>query len=67
MNHRDLVVSLPGGLRGFVQIEEASDVLADLLKNDGKISRKMVRKKKPKRKGKADLAEEIDNETNQQV
>lgn len=33
VNAMDLVVSLPGGLRGFVKIEEASDVLAASLKH----------------------------------
>lgn len=35
VNSKDLVISLPGGLRGFVHAEDASDVLAD---NGDKVS-----------------------------
>lgn len=29
VNPKDLVVSLPGGLRGFVRVEEASDIFLE--------------------------------------
>ncbi|CAM6099604.1 unnamed protein product [Calypogeia fissa] len=59
VNHRDLIVSLPGGLRGFVQIEEASDVLAEMLKENGKS--KKATAKKLKRKEKEDSVKETEN------
>lgn len=60
VNHRDLVVSLPGGLRGFVRIEEASDILADILK-ENRGSKKVTRKKQ-KRKEKENSVKATENE-----
>ncbi|KAG6542156.1 hypothetical protein Mapa_016388 [Marchantia paleacea] len=44
VNNRDLVICLPGGLRGFVQAEEASEVIGEILKS-GKVKRAELRKK----------------------
>jgi rRNA biogenesis protein RRP5 len=40
INNKDLVVSLPGGLRGFVRAEEASEVLAKDTRNTKKRRKK---------------------------
>lgn len=32
VNPKDLVVSLPGGLRGFVRVEDASDIFVERIK-----------------------------------
>jgi hypothetical protein len=65
VNHKDLVISLPGGLRGFVRIEEASDVLVDLLKED-KHSKKATLKRR-KRNGKTDSEKDVETESTGQV
>ncbi|BBM98348.1 rRNA biogenesis protein RRP5 [Marchantia polymorpha subsp. ruderalis] len=44
VNNRDLVICLPGGLRGFVQAEEASDVIGEILKS-GRVKKAELRRK----------------------
>lgn len=45
INNKDMVISLPGGLRGFVLAEEASDVFENA-KGQG------IKAKKPRKSGK---------------
>jgi hypothetical protein len=52
------VISLPNGLRGFVNPTEASDVLADMLKASGDTGGKKSKKKKKK----GEVREKVDDE-----
>ncbi|KAL3684900.1 hypothetical protein R1sor_002922 [Riccia sorocarpa] len=48
VNNGDLVINLPGGLRGFVHAEEASDMVADILKGVKKKKNEIKKKLKAK-------------------
>ncbi|KAL2653093.1 hypothetical protein R1flu_021221 [Riccia fluitans] len=62
VNNRDLVVNLPGGLRGFVHAEEASDMVADILKS-GKNKRAEMKKKLKVKEDKARTHDKTNEET----